>query len=441
MLPAEDIAAVNAIVRGPHRVLTRVKIADATSWHLLGEAAWEDPLFEIIDGSVSESREDVGRSLTMNVVSDYWESPFDAIKELSPYKVLVSVERGVRTPTKDIYVPLGVFRIYDLSVQNSSGGSVGIGIQGYSEEASVRDARFFDRLPKTGPPPGFGNTIKEIVQGMLNDTFSSPPSFVTRIGSELDYRFDDGKELTEPTNRDRLALINLLEKDRGVWGRFNRKNEYEIVIEPSVDDKTIWKVDAGPEGVLVSVGKNFTREGIFNGISATANDQDNKWTHTVYKTDDDPASPTRWGGPFGKVPLFWSSPLFSVAHIADPAWVDPGDGSTAPQIPVKASEDKAIATLTKAATTRLTNSTVIKAGVDFESVPNPILEVGDTIEIVFKPGGDPKITGRVFHARMNDVEVKETHLIETLEIGLGADTTMTGTTSAKAVTLAELGEM
>src|SRR5690606_24391248 len=72
----------------------------------------------------------------------------------------------------------------------------------------------------------------------------------------------------------------------------------------------VWHVRAGRHGVLVSAQRRVTRQGIYNAVVAQGEATSGTPARAVV-VDDGPLSPTRWGGPFGKVPRFYSSPLLT----------------------------------------------------------------------------------------------------------------------------------
>lgn len=63
----------------------------------------------------------------------------------------------------------------------------------------------------------------------------------------------------------------------------------------------VWLVSHGADGVLVGEVSTFTRRDTFNGVGVRWESPDGG-EGLVFVTDDDPASPTYWQGPFGKKP-------------------------------------------------------------------------------------------------------------------------------------------
>jgi hypothetical protein len=173
---AKQIAKVNEIVRGPHQTDVRVMTADFRKGHWfqnygIDPTEWSEPSFEIISGEVSETMEPVTRELTLSVVSEYWRDPFDSFKDISPYRTLLSVERGVDTPEGIIWVPFGVFRVYEIEARGSGGGGTEISVTAYSLEASIRDARLTEMaIVDQGFLTG-ARSVREIIEATVRDAF------------------------------------------------------------------------------------------------------------------------------------------------------------------------------------------------------------------------------------------------------------------------------
>src|SRR5690606_37876158 len=136
----------------------------------------------------------------------------------------------------------------------------------------------------------------------------------------------------------------------------------------------VWDIAHGRDGVLVSMARELSREGVYNAAVARGEAAD-------------PASPTYWHGPFGKVPRFYASPL--ITDVAQAA---------------------------SAAASLLKRSLGLPYSVNFGTIVNPALEPLDPIRITYP--------GRA-----------ERHVVETLTIPLTAGAAMTGTTREQTLTI------
>ena len=60
-------------------------------------------------------------------------------------------------------------------------------------------------------------------------------------------------------------------------------------------DAPLWTVDAGAEGVLISYGKKFDRDEVYNAVIVTGENQKTKRVHTHAALDTE-FGDTQWGG-------------------------------------------------------------------------------------------------------------------------------------------------
>lgn len=145
---------------------------------------------------------------------------------------------------------------------------------------------------------------------------------------------------------------------------------------PPIEATPVWEVAAGPGGVLVGDDLGMALSGVYNGVLAMSDGNATDGTPPVSAlvVDDDPASPTRWGGPIGKRPKIVKSPLYQ----------------DVPQC-------------TAAATALLPQVLGPNRTITLKTVPNPALEPGDCIRVVHLDG------------------TAELHTVQSLTIPLGPD--------------------
>lgn len=101
------------------------------------------------------------------------------------------------------------------------------------------------------------------------------------------------------------------------------------------------------------VTHRYTRDGAYNAVVARGEATGTAAPVQAIAYDTDPSSPTRWGGPFGRVPMFYSSPLLN--------------------------------TVAKCQSAAQTHLAAIVRGRDrveeFTAAPNPALEPGDIVQV------------------------------------------------------------
>lgn len=136
----------------------------------------------------------------------------------------------------------------------------------------------------------------------------------------------------------------------------------------------VWLIDTGAHGVMVEAEEALDRTGVYNGVLVVGQNDATDAPVTALVYDADASSPTRWGGPFGKV-----------VHV---------EQSSAVQTVGQAQSSAEVLLDRKLGLTRSLDVTI---------APNPALESGDIIDIAFRDGR------------------RERHVIDALSIDLGPE--------------------
>jgi len=208
-----------------------------------------------------------------------------------------------------------------------------------------------------------GRAAGEVVSAVFGDTIA------------YQILFDPPYELTNTAyNGSRVDALLDLAKSSSAFQYFDANGDYVFTAPPSAEeDDPVWTVDAGDTGVLVADVEALDRTGIYNGVLVLGQADPEVAPLQALVTDSDPASPTRWGGPYGHVVrIEQSSVVQSVQQATDVA---------------QALLDSRLG-LSRAVT--LTNA------------PNPALEPGDVVTVVFEDGRT------------------EAHVIDSIRVGLEA---------------------
>jgi len=227
--------------------------------------------------------------------------------------------------------------------------------------AQIRDEPFTAPYSAKGKTPATAAT--DIVKAVFGDTIAYHTPF-NPAGVMGDVTFTD----------DRAEALSTLEQSYGAETYFDADGDFTFAAKPGDADPTVWLVDAGETGVIVNAVESLDRTGIYNGVLVRGQDTGDAPPVSALATYTDPASPIRWGGPFGKVAL-----------IADSTTVSDLNGA------VTAAQSLLRLRLKQTRQLELT------------SAPNPALEAGDTIEVLFPDGRD------------------ERHLIDATVINLATD--------------------
>jgi len=303
--------------------------------------------------------------------------PGSASDDFAPFGNEVFVRRGIEFGGGSVeWVSLGYFRINSVEQDDAPDGP--LRVAGQDRMSGLIEARLL-------APVQFAATDS---YGTVVDTL------VTEVFPWATVEWDDA------TDTDLLARALIAEEDR--WGFLDElvtgkgkiwywDHRGILVIKDAPDpEDVVWQCNAGAGGVMTSLSRDLSREGVYNAVVATGEALDTTAPPRAVAVDDNPDSPTYWEGDFGKVPRFYTSPFITT------------DGQA----------------LT-AATAILRQNLGLPYNVQFGQVPNPALEPHDPIAVNSGVGA-------------------ELHVIERLTIPLDVDTEQVGTTRQQ--TLVVIGE-
>jgi len=271
-------------------------------------------------------------------------------------------------------VSLGYYRIEEISQDNAPNGT--IRITGRDRMQGIIDARFL--APRSyAPHHQFGYVLEELVREVYPNAtivWDDPNARDRQLGRAI------------VAEEDRYAVIDDLVTSLGkIWYWDHRG--FLVIKSPPSSTEPVWEVNSGANGVLVSLARRMSREGVYNAVVAIGEGADTTTPVRAVAIDNDPKSPTYWYGRFGKVPRRYYSPLLTTQLQAQTA-----------------------------AASLLRRSLGVPYVVDFAAIPNPALEPYDPILITY---------GSARSAR------SELHIIDRIRIPLTADEAMPGTTRAQ----------
>lgn len=353
-----------AALRGSHRDVFRARVC-TTFQTGTSPTGTEIP---ILSGDVQASAASDIRS-TLSLTTE-WPWPRRADDDLAPYGHEIYVERGIAygNGNKE-WVGLGYFRINAVSQSEVPEGA--IEIDAADRMAGVIDARFL--TPRQFPSTW---TREQLVH-----------TLVTEVYPDATIQWDDsgaaaattGRNIVE--ERDRFKVLKDLITSAGKIGYFNHQGVFVVKTPQPLTGAPVWEVDAGRQGVLVEMSRAITREGIYNVVVASGEATDTTPPVTAIVADIDPTSPTRYGGPFGPVPRFYSSSFITTRDQASIA-----------------------------AASLLRTSLGLPYSIDLSSIANPALEPDDVIAVKY-----PKNSHVVQSLRT------EKHIVDSVTIPLDPD--------------------
>lgn len=295
-------------------------------------------------GSVTVDRGQATRRTCTATCPDPSVIPRTPADELATYGARLRISRGIDygDGSQPELVPLGVFRLDSVEGDVSDGP---VTLQGKDLSAIVADDKFTAPYRVTGT---VASAITELIQRSIPgaDVISQVPSTV--IGSRV---FD--------VEADPWAGVQEIAAAAGAECYATPDGEFVIATLPDLlTADPVWAVEATDGGVYVSGSRGMSSAGVYNGVLARGeNTSDNVAPVKALVYDNDPTSPTYWGGPYGRRPMFYSSSTLITT-----------------------------AACTAAATLRLAQAKAPNASGDISSLPNPALEPGDVLRVMHEDG-------------------------------------------------------
>ncbi|MFF8589931.1 DUF5047 domain-containing protein [Streptomyces sp. NPDC015220] len=289
-------------------------------------------------GSVTVDRAQAIRRTCTVTGCDVSLIPRTPADQLATYGARLRIFRGVDYGDGSTeLVPLGVFRLDSVDGDVNDGP---VNLQGKDLAACVADDKFTTPYKASGTVAG---AITALIQRSLPDADVISRITDASIGSRVyDYQADPWAGCQE------IAAAAGAEVYCNADGSFVIATLPDLLTTPPV-----WAVEAVEGGVYISANRAMTSDKVFNGVLARGeNTTDNVPPVSYLAVDNDPNSPTYWGGPYGRRPDFYSSSTLT-----------------------------SVAACQQAANLRLALTKTPNATGDLKSLPNPALEPGDVLRV------------------------------------------------------------
>lgn len=289
---------------------------------------------------VVDSGDQVRRTATV-LIADPSLWPGHPLDVLTPYGSELQIDYGIVIPRLGVeWIPVirGVISEADRNRPVSAGG-VQIGLTDRSSK--VAEDRF-DAPVQTVPGATVVAEITRLIQETLPTAVVVDRTGSTQIAPVMEIereRWADGVE--------KLATSIGAEVFCDPVGTF------VIRPQPTLGDAVVWDISSGRGGILVAKRDLLSREPVYNRVVAIGERTDGTPPVRAGVSDLDPTSPTRYGGPFGKKPRYYNSPLLTT-----------------------------VGQCTAAATSLLARSKGAGATVTLDAIVNPALDSGDVIRVV-----------------------------------------------------------
>lgn len=295
--------------------------------------------------------------------------PRTAADLLAPYGNEVFARRGIDYGTGVEWVSLGYFRLYTPEQDDAPDGP--IRLAGKDRMSGLVDGRLLTPLhvPSTST---YGGVTTQLVQQVY-------PGAVIEWDDTTVRDTAIGRALI--AEQDRYVFLRDLWDSVGKIGHWDHRGVL-VIADPPDPTTPVWDINHGHDGVLISMSRQVTREGVYNGVVAEGEAADTQAPPRAVVVDLEANSPTFWYGAFGQVPTFYTSPFITTAAQA-----------------------------TTAAAAKLRKVIGLPYNVDFGAIPNPALEPDDPVRV-----------------RYSDRDAPEIHILQDLTIPLTVDAAMTAST-------------
>lgn len=380
-----------AAVRDSHAPATYVDI-----WY---NGAVTKAGIRVVSGSITVDRTQNIRRTCSVVLGDPTLFPTYVQSPLSPFGAEAHIYQGITymDGTTEV-VPLGIFSLetvtYEESVTQSNGGLPQF--TGMDRSQVLARETFLTPVDYSGWTT-FEAITKLVSTALPNVTVNIDPSLINPV-------LPGGTTFSAA----RLDAIQSLAAGIGAEAYFDVDGVFQVIPIAVLTQANLagglrnpaWTVDASTaaaqanggsaKGVLVEAARGISRTDAYNGIAVYGTSSTSSTQAFGVALDTDPRSPTYWGGPY------MSSPPGPYGHV-----------TTTLQISSVTTDQQA----TIAATAALQDSLGLARTLAFTCAPNPALEAGDFLKLVY-PGG-----------------TYELHLLDSFQVPLSLTTgTMTGNT-------------
>lgn len=332
----------------PHRRVTRVQVYQGGV--LVGDSD-TNPLLNPVDGAVSASLTSrVTRTLDMTVRPELFPAaPTDL---MSPYASVLRISSGIGYPdgSREIF-PIFTGRVVDVDRT----GDGGVQITGEDLAADVIGFEFEQPQASLAGSPIPLEIRRLILQALPSATFGTDdvPSGEVPV---LIWDTDRGKALDE------LA--------EAVTGRWYALGDGSFVTRryPYTTGTPVASLVDESGGLVVTASRSVTRAGTANSITVVSERMDGTDPVRVTVRDNDPASPTQFGGLYGRV-----SKVINV------------------QTPLTQADAQQLAIEQLAAHTALVEQWSLSL------VPDHTLEPGDTIDVSYRQVSSTQVLDRLVY--------------------------------------------
>lgn len=319
----------------------------------------------VVDGSVAEELDaEVPTRASITVADDSGRLvPRTETDPLAPYGSELHIRKGVVVQGVTEFVSLGWFRIQSADITEEwrlSGegrllrGGCQVRVEALDRMAHIQDARFTG--PEAPQLAGAKDELVRLCQGLIpiGDLSSVP---------------DKPMPQNMVYEEERITAVRKIASMLDAYVSADADGRLVLTpMEPGT--ASVYRVSWGSTGSLLRFETDLSRDGVYNAVVAKGEQSDTDQAQVVAVAYDvNPLSPTRWDGPFKRVPRMYSSNFITTQEQA---------------------EATAMALLTS-----------LLRGQDralhVRCVPNPALERGDVIDLGLPQGNIQAVVHDIVH--------------------------------------------
>jgi hypothetical protein len=294
-------AAFKAAVRADHTVISKAEV-----W------ASDQKLQEIniSDGSVSvNSGSAVRRTCEVTVITGRETAnlvPDNDFDLLTPFGNELRLYRGVEyADGTQEYVPLGVFVITEVAIQDTNEG-VKINLSG--EDRSIRIARAKWTEPYQLPSGSLEDALTDLLKDRYPDAELAFPTTNVSINQII-----LGSENSNDPWKDAVEIAELVGYDLF----FDQNGIVQMQQFPTLDGSVVVALFVEGDGTTItSLDRTISTKETYNGIIYTIEGSDVVLPIRIEAWDEDTSSPTYRFGVFGEVPTFVETSLLATEEEA-----------------------------------------------------------------------------------------------------------------------------
>jgi len=302
---------------------------------------------EATEGEVSvDGTASVRRSCSFSCVDpEGIVTPKDAHSALTPFGTEIIPWRGVRYADGEVEVhPLGVFRISQVEVKDTSSGGVQIRVQAYDYSRTIARDKFRE-VYTIAAGTNIVAAIKTLVERTFPDVEYNTVSTAMTVTSTKVFDVQD----------DPWEAIGILALSIGCRAYFDIYGRFTLSVAEDVDATSLpdFTYIEGPGCTMLDLGASYRDDPGFNGVVVIGESMgDEKPPVRAEAWDDEPTSPTYRYGPYGQVPMFHTDQN------------------------VKTEDEAQVV-----ANQLLTSLIGVSVGLSITSLVNPTLEAGNIVEV------------------------------------------------------------